>query len=357
MSLERDLDEIGRSIRELPFSMVVCDARLDDCPIIYVNEAFERMTLYSRDRAIGVNCRFLQGPDTPPGDVQRIREGLESGEDFAVDVLNYRADGSEFHNRLLISPLESPDGERIGFLGIQQMLRPSRGVPADGLELLREVQHRVKNHLAMIVGLIRLQSRTEVTRASFESLARRIESLSLLYDELSGRGVATYEQETVPAGAYLSRVAAVLTALDVRQGVRIGIDCEQVTLPAERAARLGLILSELLTNALQHAFVGRDNGLIEVRLHCLSEGGLRLTVSDDGVGFPAGSRWPHDAPSVDEQRSRLRGEDAVVAGGDAGNGRAGMGGTVVRTMVESLDGRITLLSPGRGTICTLDVSV
>ena len=351
---EESLGEVGRSIRELPFSMVVCDARIDDCPIVYVNEAFERTTLYSRDRAIGVNCRFLQGERTRPEDVRRIREGLAGGDAFAVDVLNYRADGTEFHNRLLISPLDSADGERVGFLGIQQLLSDPRRAPRQELELLREVQHRVKNHLAMIVGLIRLQSRSDITRSSFESLARRIESLSLLYDELSGRGVAMHGQETVPAGAYLSRVAAVLTALDVRQGVRIGIDCEQVTLSAEQAARLGLILSELLTNALRHAFVGRDGGLIEVRLQGLGESALRLTVTDDGVGFPSGSRWPHDAPSVAEQRLRLRGGNEVVEGGTA---RGGMGGTIVRTMVESLDGHISVVSPGRGTICTLDVSV
>lgn len=351
-----DLEKVGRDIGDLPFSMVISDPRLEDCPIVYVNNAFERTTLYARDMALGRNCRFLQGEDTSPEDVRRIREGLERREDFSVDILNYRADGSTFRNRLLISPLLSSHDELVGFLGVQQELRdPSRaglGKPDE----LREIQHRVKNHLAMIVSLIRLQSRRQITRDSFEALARRIESLSLLYDELSGRGIISRDANTVPAGAYLSRVAAVLVALGAREGIRINIDCEEVELSVEKAARLGLVLSELTTNALQHAFVGRGAGLIEIRLTKLTDGGLRLTVEDDGIGLPPDSDWPNDAPSIAEQRSRTEGETGVLdtRGRDGGSG---MGGTIIRTMTESLDAQVSITSATRGTMCTLDMTM
>ena len=342
-----DLERVGRSIEDLPFSMVVSDPRLEDCPITYVNDAFERVTLYSREMAIGRNCRFLQGEETDPESVRKIREGLDSGEEFAVDILNYRADGSTFRNRLLISPLRSDADELVGFLGIQQEIRRVQGMDVpSGSASPYEVQHRVKNHLAMLVSLVRLQSSRKVTQESFRSLAGRIESLSLLYDELSGRGVGTHSLETVPAGAYLSRVAAVLTALEAREAIRVNIDCEEVTLPTETAARLGLILSELITNALKHAFVGRQMGLVEVRLSRLSGDGLRLTVSDDGCGMPPGSRWPEADPDVVPS-----GE-----GGDAAPGKGTRSGaTIVRTLIRSLEGQISVLSASRGTLCTVDI--
>ena len=340
------LQRVERSIADLPFSMVVSDPRLTDCPITYVNEAFERATLYSREMAIGRNCRFLQGERTDADTVERIRTGLASGEDFSVDVLNYRADGSTFLNRLLISPLFSEARELVGYLGIQQVIREAGREAVPRSDTPYEVQHRVRNHLAMLVSLVRLQSSRAVTPESFQSLARRIESLSLLYDELSGRGVGTHDLESVPAGAYLSRVAAVLTALEAREAIRINIDCEEVTLPTETAARLGLILSELITNALKHAFVSQPMGLVEIRLTRLSGDGLRLTVSDDGCGMPPGSRWPEE-------------DEVLEAGeGDAAPARADparSGATIVRTMVESLDGQISVVSASRGTLCTLDI--
>ena len=343
-----DLERVESSIEGLPFSMVVSDPRLEDCPITYVNDAFERATLYSCEMAVGRNCRFLQGEATDPADRRRIREGLASGEDFAVDILNYRADGSAFRNRLLISPLTSSENELVGFLGIQQVIGSSgeQNMPSRS-DAPYEVQHRVKNHLAMLVSLVRLQSSKAVTQESFRSLARRIESLSLLYDELSGRGVGTHDLETVPAGAYLSRVAAVLTALEAREAIRINIDCEEVTLPTETAARLGLILSELITNALKHAFVNQQTGLVEVRLTRLSGDGLRLTVSDDGCGMPTGSRWPKADPDV--VASVEDDEDAASRNGTRS------GATIVRTLVESLEGQISVVSASRGTLCTLDI--
>ena len=341
-----DLERVERSIEGLPFSMVVSDPRLEDCPITYVNDAFERTTLYSREMAVGRNCRFLQGEKTDPDDVRKIREGLDLRKDFSVDILNYRADGSTFGNRLLISPLTSGENdELVGFLGIQQVIRKSgTGTPPPNSDTPYEVQHRVKNHLAMLVSMVRLQSSRAVTQESFRSLARRIESLSLLYDELSGRGVATHDLETVPAGAYLSRVAAVLTALEAREAIRINIDCEEVTLPTETAARLGLVLSELITNALKHAFVRQKTGLVEVRLTRLSGDGLRLTVSDDGCGLPPGSRWPEEDPDI-----------VSSEGGDGDGARPGSGATIVRTLVESLEGQISVISASRGTLCTLDI--
>ena len=340
-----DLERVKMSIEGLPFSMLVSDPRLDDCPVTYVNDAFERATLYSREMAIGRNCRFLQGEKTDPENVRKIREGLASGEDFTVDILNYRADGSSFGNRLLISPLRSDANELVGFLGIQQVMSPVAIEGArSGSGTSHECHRRTKNRLAMLVSLVRLQASEAVSQESLRSLSRRIESLSLLYEELAERGIGNHDLETVPAGTYLGRAAAVLAALEAHEWIRVDIDCEEMTLPTETAARLGLILSELVTNALEHAFVGRRTGQVEVRLARLSGDGVRLSVADDGCGMPPGSRWPEAGDALPSEE-----------GGDAGSGKVASGAAIVRTLVESLEGQISVISSSRGTRCTVDV--
>jgi PAS domain S-box-containing protein len=100
-------------------SLSLCDIRRPDQPLIYVNRGFERMTGYTPSQVIGRNCRMLQGPDTDPATVQRIREAIAAGEPLIVDLLNYRKDGSRFWNRLSLRPVRDPKGVPTHMVGIQ----------------------------------------------------------------------------------------------------------------------------------------------------------------------------------------------------------------------------------------------
>ena len=137
---------------------------------------------------------------------------------------------------------------------------------------LAEVQHRVKNHLAMIVSMIRMQARSSSAGDDYIVLARRVEALQLLYQELSETGVSSSFRDEVPLGAYVSRIAAAVGHLDGGQGIRVNVIAEEVMVDATTAGRVGLLVSEILTNAFRHAFVGRDTGLVETRVQRLSGG-------------------------------------------------------------------------------------
>jgi len=104
---------------EVEMSVVFSDPSRPDNPMIYVSEAFERQTGYAAAEAVGRNCRFLQGPDTNPHAVQAIREGLKAQTVFAIDILNYRKDGTPFMNRLRIRPIFDERGELRFFVGAQ----------------------------------------------------------------------------------------------------------------------------------------------------------------------------------------------------------------------------------------------
>ena len=99
--------------------VVICDARLPDLPIIYVNPAFERITGYRKEQVMGWNCRFLQGEDTDPSTTLSLREGIANCQDVHIVIRNYRRDGTTFWNDLYISPVRDDAGDVTHFIGVQ----------------------------------------------------------------------------------------------------------------------------------------------------------------------------------------------------------------------------------------------
>ncbi|MEI4272649.1 SpoIIE family protein phosphatase [Klenkia sp. LSe6-5] len=107
----RGLDATGVSI-------TISDPRLPGNPLLWVNPAFTATTGYTVEQSVGRNCSFLQGPDTDPAEVARIRAAITARESVTVTLLNHRADGSPFWNRLSIDPILDGD-DLVGFVGVQ----------------------------------------------------------------------------------------------------------------------------------------------------------------------------------------------------------------------------------------------
>ncbi|MCO5582354.1 hypothetical protein L7F22_036248 [Adiantum nelumboides] len=100
-------------------TFVVSDATRPDYPILYASAGFFKMTGYSSKEVIGRNCRFLQGADTDPDDVARIRESLAEGKNYCGRLLNYKKDGTAFWNLLTIAPIKDEEGNVLKFIGMQ----------------------------------------------------------------------------------------------------------------------------------------------------------------------------------------------------------------------------------------------
>jgi len=100
-------------------NFVVTDPSLPDNPIVYASQGFLNLTGYSLDQILGRNCRFLQGPETDPKTVERIRNAIEQGDDLSVCLLNYRVDGSTFWNQFFIAALRDAAGNITNFVGVQ----------------------------------------------------------------------------------------------------------------------------------------------------------------------------------------------------------------------------------------------
>uniref|UniRef100_A0A126WWQ5 non-specific serine/threonine protein kinase n=1 Tax=Gaga arizonica TaxID=414605 RepID=A0A126WWQ5_9MONI len=139
-------------------TFVVSDATRPDYPILYASAGFFKMTGYSSKEVIGRNCRFLQGADTDPEDVAKIREMLAEGKNYCGRLLNYKKDGTAFWNLLTIAPIKDEEGNVLKFIGMQvevskhtegnkvKALRPN-GLP----ESLIKYDARQKDRAAMEV--------------------------------------------------------------------------------------------------------------------------------------------------------------------------------------------------------------
>ena len=108
-----------RALAAASNGIVIADPHQPDCPLVYVNEAFLRMTGYTEEEVIGRNCRFLQGPDTDPAVPSEMREAIRAGRGCQVSMLNYRKNGETFWNEVLVSPVRDARGNLTHFVGVQ----------------------------------------------------------------------------------------------------------------------------------------------------------------------------------------------------------------------------------------------
>ncbi|XP_077216359.1 phototropin 2 isoform X2 [Tasmannia lanceolata] len=111
--------ELKDALSSLQQTFVVSDATKPDYPIMYASSGFFTMTGYSPKEVIGRNCRFLQGQDTDPMELEKIRESIKIGRSYCGRLLNYKKDGTPFWNLLTITPIKDDSGKVIKFIGMQ----------------------------------------------------------------------------------------------------------------------------------------------------------------------------------------------------------------------------------------------
>ncbi len=153
--------------------------------------------------------------------------------------------------------------------------------------LLREVHHRVKNNLQVVQSLLNLQARKikdPLALAVFNQSRDRIRSMSLVHEKLyQSPDFTRIDMTDYLRSLSISLFHSSRISLD---RVKLKVEVEKVHIGIDKAVPLGLIINELISNGLKHAFPGGRTGEIRVGLSMVDEEMIRLTVGDNGIGFP-----------------------------------------------------------------------
>jgi chemotaxis protein methyltransferase CheR len=188
--------------------------------------------------------------------------------------------------------------------------------------LLEEIRHRVANSLQIIASILLMKARTvesEETRRHLEDAHQRVMSVATVQDQLRGTG----HGDRIEIGPYLAKLCETLarSMIDADRNIVVAVDAGAGSAVSAHAVSMGLIVTELLINAVKHAFPGDRSGTIRVAYHS-GENGWRLTVADDGVG-----------------RDRRKG----------GAPSKGLGTSIVEALVQQLGARLETTSTSKGT--------
>lgn len=259
-------------------------------PMIEVNDCTCRVFGYSRECFL--SCKLFD--HVLPGSRERIPGIIDEIERngyarFEIDFLTY--DGS-------VLPLEM-NAHQFTLEGEMFLLAAGRDISArkrveyelrqslaEKEVLLKEVHHRVKNNLQVITSLIDLQSLAisdPAAQKHFRECQDRIRSMALVHENL----YQSKNFSTIKAKEYIKMlVDHLIQSCSPVPGISVRYDLDDIELDLDTAVPCGFVINELVTNALRHAFTGRDKGIIRISLKRVSGTLLTLTVEDDGTGFP-----------------------------------------------------------------------
>jgi len=236
--------------------MVITDPRQTDNPIVMANDAFLKDTGYAVDEVIGQNCRFLQGPGTDPSAVDEVRQAISDERNLTIELLNYRKDGSSFWNELHLSPIHDDDGRLVYFfasqLDVSERRRMHELEVAERIMLL-EIEHRSKNALALVQGIVRLS--TADTVESFSDLVQgRVDALAKAHNIL-----AEARWCDVPLDRLLR------SQIEPFGTLRVMLDGPSIVIEAAQVQPLALVLHEMVSNAARHGALATKHGSLAIQ--------------------------------------------------------------------------------------------
>lgn len=284
----------------------------------------------------------LDGAPIPAPELPIVR--ALAGERRAYEALLHRPDGVVVHLSSEAAPIRDEAGRVVGAVTVVQDVGPLRAEQRRQQELLaelarlleqtrrdaetrqrllRQLNHRVRNNLALVTALLSLELHSAPLKPLDEVLVTiidRIKSIAAVHSALARSDFASAD-----AAEIAREVAANAEARAPAPGLRVavGVDSAPLLLNPKQATALGIIINELVSNSLKHAFRGRQQGLVTVTLTA-REDEITLEVRDDGVGLPGNL-------------------DAGSAGGT--------GLRIVRTLGErDLHGRVDLRGSAEGTV-------
>lgn len=271
---------------------------IQDFRVLYANEALAHITGYSKEEFLSLPQEKIRGLVHPEDQEMvwgRMAERL-AGKDVPsrYDFKAVRKDGDTLWLEMVVGRTEfqgkpAVQGAVIDITDRQQADEQIKASLREKEVMLREIHHRVKNNMQIILSLLRIQSRAvkdRRTREMFKQSQNRIRSMALIHEAL----YKSKDLAMIDIADYISRMTTHLLSIyreDLGE-IEIKQEAEGVFLDINRAIPCGLIISELVSNCLKHAFRGKAEGKVIIRMATDKKGINRLVVKDNGAGMPEG---------------------------------------------------------------------
>jgi PAS domain S-box-containing protein len=290
-------ENILGSLNDMGDTLVIVD--LHGC-IKSVNKATCRRLGYLEEELVGRRMSAVAAEGEPLFSPEGFRRLIDAGSVSNYEMSYRTKTGDSIPMLFSGSVMTGEDGKTLEIVGIARDITEHLKAEemSKNLLLIKEIHHRIKNNLQVISSLLYLQSAyvsDEKTREMFRESQNRVRSMAILHEKL-------YQSQSLAGIDFSEYVRDLIRNLFMSYGVsltsvELSIDIAGITLGMDTAVPCGLIINELVTNALKHAFPGNRHGEVKIAMRrigssagAVSEGAprFRLTVWDDGKGFPEG---------------------------------------------------------------------
>lgn len=361
-------------IPKLNEMVVITEAQTIDLPgprIVFVNDAFERMTGYSRGEAMGQSPRLLQGPKTDRSELDRVRKALLSGQPVQVELLNYKKNGEEFWSEIQIVPVADDTASITHWIAVERDVTQRKAAEAEMLficdraleasrlksEFLSTISHEMRTPMNGVIGMAHVLQGTDLSELQ-QMYVGHIVSAAQDYMQVIGKALDFSKMDTGKLVIECRPFDLLAMIQGVKDATQPKADAKQLALQITRDAnlpttllgderRLRQCLMFLLDNAVK--FTAKGSAALEVKAVCWDGDvpAVRFAVTDTGIGLSDSDRLRLFRPFVQGDGSPTRRYGGV-----------GLGLVICQQLIELMQGRLGVQStPGEGSTFWFEVSL
>lgn len=321
-----------------------------DPRIVFVNDAFTKITGFTKEEVIGVTPRVLQGPNTNKEDLDKLKQAIERWEHCEIELLNYRKNGEEFWMNLSIAPVADGNGNFTHWISIQRDVSERKHREIEREQLIKELNqsnedlkhfsyitsHNFKAPLSNLIGFLNIVDEIPIENPVLAQIMQGFRmSTHLLNDTINDlikilviRDADLLEKSDTSFSVIMSQVLAQVENLIVESGAEIVTDFENAPIVVFNETYLESILLNLITNAIRYRSYARA---LKINIKTKYAGDfIVLTCEDNGIG-------------IDLKRHREKIFGLYQRFHDRPNSK-GMGLYLIKSQLESLGGSIDVES-------------